>query len=99
MDHQGGEPKLPRSVHQHLRVFLLVMIQPTAAPDFLGLLRHGGIDRFILRTNGRCPACKQAESDDEVFQEIWIHQWPLGTFSVSSELTKKATPEMKLAMA
>jgi len=36
--------------------------------------------------------------DDEVLLEIWIHQWPLGTFSVSSELTKKATPEMKLAM-
>jgi hypothetical protein len=37
--------------------------------------------------------------DDEVLLEIRIHQWPLGTFSLSSELTKKATPEMKLAMA
>jgi hypothetical protein len=36
--------------------------------------------------------------DDEVFLEIPVHHSPLGTFSVSSELTKKATPEMKLAM-
>jgi hypothetical protein len=36
--------------------------------------------------------------DDEVLLEIRIHQWPLGTFSLSPELTKKATPEMKLAM-
>jgi hypothetical protein len=53
------------------------MIQPTAAPDFLGLRRRGGIDRFILRTNGRCLACKQAEPDDELFLEIRVHHWPL----------------------
>lgn len=36
--------------------------------------------------------------DDELFEEIPVHHRPLGTFSVSSELAKKATPEMKLAI-